>query len=244
MGPRWLSGIITSHTATGAEMVVGPVVFSGERSFFEKMQSLEFMALIAATGGSLFFGKALMCNGANLAYTRRAYEAVGGSMGGDKASGDDVLLMYAISKKFGGKVVFLKDENAIVRTMPQRRLSDFLSQRRRWASKGFSAMSRPAKVTAGIVYFFNFFLLAGFLGGAICYQHATVCHVLTRFCLILIGFKCLIDFLLLFLSASFFGKRRLLLFFLPEQLLYIVYVVLTGLLGSFGKFEWKGRKTN
>jgi cellulose synthase/poly-beta-1,6-N-acetylglucosamine synthase-like glycosyltransferase len=245
MQPGWLSAMVSCKLAAAAEMVVGPVAFMEEKSIFEKMQSLEFMALIASSGGSLFFGKAIMCNGANLAYTRKAYEKAGGFDGMDnKASGDDVLLMYRINALFPGKICFLKAAEAIVQTRAKKELAGFLQQRRRWASKGFGALSSESKFTAAIVYFFSCFIFFGPLIDWLCYRGGEFYLLLTGFCLILAGIKCFIDFLLLFLSASYFKKRRYLLLFLPEQILYVFYVVVTGIAGSFGRFEWKGRKTN
>ena len=44
-----------------------------------------------------------MCNGANLAYTKNAFNAVGGFKDiDDIASGDDMLLMYKIDQKYLG----------------------------------------------------------------------------------------------------------------------------------------------
>jgi hypothetical protein len=106
------------------------------------------------------------------------------------------------------------------------------------------AMNAETRSTALLVYFFSFFILSGPLIDWICFRNGNFYLLLTGFCLILTGIKCFIDFLLLFLTASFFRKERLLLLFLPEQILYMFYVVITGLFGSLGKYEWKGRKTN
>ncbi|MFL5766063.1 MAG: glycosyltransferase [Bacteroidia bacterium] len=245
MPAGWLTAMVACQQGEDAVMVSGPVVFRNERTLFEKMQSLEFMALISSGGGSLAYGKAILCNGANLAYKREAYHAVGGFESEDgRASGDDVLLMYRMNELFRGKVSFLKEEDAIVSTKAAASVSEFFSQRRRWASKGFSAYNAEAKYTALVVYFFNSLILAGPLVDWFCNRHGEIYLHLTGFCLILAGIKCFFDFLLLFLAASFFKKERLLLLFLPEQILYVFYVVVTGIVGSFGRYEWKGRKTN
>jgi len=42
-----------------------------------------------------------MCNGANLAYSKKAFEEAGGFTGIDNiASGDDMLLMHKIYKRY------------------------------------------------------------------------------------------------------------------------------------------------
>ena len=245
MGTNWLSSIAAFYKKTNAKMIVGPVSFFDEKTVFEKMQSLEFMALLACGGASLFYKKAIMCNGANLAYTKNAFMEVNGFDGADKkASGDDVLLMYKINKHFPGKVVFLKNEEAIVYTKPMDSIKKFVQQRKRWASKGYLALNAETKMVSLLVYLFSVYLVLIPVIGAICLLNTPFYQIFIVIFLILIGIKCIIDFLLLFLSASFFGKKGFLMFFVPEQIIYVIYVVFFGLIGSLGKYEWKGRKLN
>ena len=245
MGIHWLRSIAAFYKKTDAKMIVAPVSFYDEKTVFEKMQSLEFMALIACGGASLFFKKAIMCNGANLAYSKSAFLAVNGFENNQsKASGDDVLLMYKINKLFHGKVLFLKNSEAIVYTKPIDSVKKFVQQRKRWASKGFSALNAETRRVSLLVYLFNAYLVFIPLIGAVCLSNSPFYPLFIGICLILVGIKCIIDFLLLFLSASFFWKKGFLIYFIPEQIIYMVYVVFFGLLGSFGKYEWKGRVTN
>lgn len=245
MGKEWLASIVSFYKNTNAKMIVAPVTFHKENSLFEKMQSLEFMALMACGGASLFFNKAIMCNGANLAYEKSAYQKVDGFEDiRDKASGDDVLLMYKIKKSFPNEIHFLKNEKAIVYTKAKESLKEFTQQRKRWASKGFFALNAETQRVSLLIYLFSFYLVFIPLIGVVCLPNSPFYVPFMEICLILLGIKCFIDFLLLFLSASFFKKRGLLLLFLPEQIIYMIYVVLFGLLGSIGKYEWKGRKTN
>lgn len=245
MGVNWLSVLASFYKKKNAKMIVAPVAFYKENTWFEKFQSLEFMALIACGGASLFYNKAIMCNGANLAYPKSVYRAVGGFDGIDsKSSGDDVLLMYKINKMYPGTIHFLKNREAIVYTKPKETVKEFIQQRKRWASKGFYALNDETKRVSLLIYLFNAFILFVPIIGGICLGNSTFYLPFMEFCLILIGIKCFIDFLLLFLSASFFGKKKFLLFFFPEQIIYMIYVALLGLMGSIGKYEWKGRKTN
>ncbi len=80
-----------------------------------------------------------MCNGANLAYEKQAFEEVGGFTGIDMiASGDDMLLMYKIYHAYPGSVHYLKSPDAIVRTLPVDTVKGFMNQRIRWSSKADS----------------------------------------------------------------------------------------------------------
>ncbi|HXC05247.1 MAG TPA: glycosyl transferase family 2, partial [Bacteroidia bacterium] len=60
--------------------------------------------------------------------------------------------------------------------------------------------------------------------------------------LILAGGKLIIDFLFLFLAISFIQRRSLAWLYLPEQLIYSLYVVISGFLAFRKGFEWKGRR--
>jgi cellulose synthase/poly-beta-1,6-N-acetylglucosamine synthase-like glycosyltransferase len=243
MSSEWIESIVAFYEKAGASMIAGPVSFVNERSFLEKMQELELMAIMGSTAGSLYFDKAIMCNGANLAYKRSVFNQLEGFKGIDgNASGDDVLLMYKVGKTYKSAIQFLKDERAVVYTSPKNSLSDFIEQRKRWASKGFSAFNTETRYVSMIVYFFCFFMiLMGILSGLASIKSRVYLPFL-EICLILGGIKCIFDFLLLFLAATFFKKRHYLYLFLPGQFIYLFYVVVTGLIGSRGRFEWKGRK--
>lgn len=243
MGMDWLRIIVSYQKKKNAEMIVSPVCFNREKRLFEKMQTLEFMALMASGGGALYFNKAILCNGANLMYTRKAFDAVNGfEKINDYPSGDDVLLMYKINKKFPGKVKFLKNEDVIVYTPAKQTVHAFMQQRKRWASKKIAQLNNPTKILSLVVYLFNFLLfilpvLYVWIKPCSCVGIDFIGTWLLVFCI-----KCGIDFLLLFLAASFFNRKRWLPFFIPEQLIYVPYVVYTGFQGMFGSYVWKGRK--
>lgn len=243
MGNNWLSSIAAFYEEKRCKMIVGPVAFAPVETLFEKVQSLELMALMGSTAGSLFYHKATLCNGANLAYTREVFHELNGFSGIDeKASGDDVLLMYKLGKKYPESIAFLKDRDAIVTTPAKKRFSEFISQRKRWASKGLGALNGPSKAVALLVYGCSFsILLMGLISGFASLRSGIYLPFF-KIGLILFAIKCIIDILLLFLAAFFFRRLRDLFYFLPLQLIYIVYVVVVGMQGNRGKYEWKGRK--
>ena len=101
-----------------------------------------------------------MCNGANLAYTKKAFTEVGGFTGIDNiASGDDMLLMHKIYKLYPDKVMFLKSKDAIVQTAPVNSVKDFFNQRIRWASKADKYDDKRIFVVLLLVYVVNVLLL-------------------------------------------------------------------------------------
>ncbi|MGQ0829784.1 MAG: glycosyltransferase [Bacteroidota bacterium] len=242
MGENWLSTLVNFYQQSQAKMIVAPVSFYEERTIFEKMQSLEFMALIASAGGSIYFNKAIMCNGANLAYTKKVFKEVNGFDDIDKsASGDDVLLMYKIKQLYPEGICFLKNRETIVYTKAKPTLKEFIDQRKRWVSKDFSLLNIETKIVSLMVYFFNFMLLILPITAFFCLPNTPFRLAFFEICLIIIAFKAIIDFLLLFLAASFFKKENYLIYFLPEQFMYILYVAVVGLLGITKEYKWKDR---
>lgn len=193
----------------------------------------------------MYFNKAILCNGANLAYSKKIFEEVNGFEGiNETATGDDVLLMYKIKSKYPHGVKFVKNWSTIAFTYAKRTTKEFLNQRKRWASKKFSDLNPETKFVSLTVYFFSLFLLI--LPVIACLQPSLNFYSFSiiKIWLLLFAMKCAIDFLLLFLATAFFKEKKLLIYFLPEQILYLFYVVLVGFLGLSKKYEWKGRTIN
>jgi cellulose synthase/poly-beta-1,6-N-acetylglucosamine synthase-like glycosyltransferase len=236
MKKNWLSTIVSFYQEKKPEMIIAPVAFHNEISIFERMQSLEFAGLILTGAGSSYFNSPVLCNGANLAYSKRAFLEAGGFAGIlQNPSGDDVLLMFKFSKLFPGKIKFLKSREAVVYTNPVKSIKSFLNQRSRWASKSLKNASGAYIFTSFIVLFVNLLIVLTLIFGLFSAKYFKI------FGFLFAG-KCLFDFLLLFLSASFFNKKQFLWYFIPEQMLYSFYILIAGVSGLFNRYEWKGRR--
>jgi len=243
MEKDWLASIAAFYKETGSVMIVGPIAFIQPRSLFEKIQDVELMALAGSTAGSLYDHNATLCNGANLAYTRKVFNELDGFKDIDrKASGDDVLLMYKVAAKYPQQVRFLKCFDALVHTKAQSSLSGFISQRKRWASKGFGALNAATKRVSLLVFSFSFLLLFLLLFSGFAALKTGIGLPFLLVGLIIFAIKCIIDFLLLFLAASFTRRTSELFYFLPLQVIYIAYVAMIGMPWIARKQEWKGRK--
>lgn len=235
-GPQWLASIEKFYNKHRPKMIIAPVAYTKEAGWFGKMQSVEFAGLVATAGGAAGIGMAMVCNGANLVFEKEAFGMAGGYSGTeDVPSGDDVMLMTRISRMFPGGIKFLKDREAIAYTMPCASLRQFLNQRIRWASKNRKGYNNASLAAGIIVLAMNSVVPAALL-------LSVFFHEVLMFSLILLTVKCIIDFLFLFLAASFFEKRRFLFLFIPQQLLYMLYISTTGMLAIFSGYEWKGRR--
>lgn len=191
-----------------------------------------------------------MCNGANLAYTKKAFEQVNGFKGIDNiASGDDMLLMHKIYLQNPQKVFFIKSQELIVQTAPMHTVKDFFNQRIRWASKADSYDDKRIFAVLLMVYFFNLLLvvlpLVSLFNNTVVSFHLypfSITASLIEYWLFLIISKTIIELLFLFSVARFFKQTSLLWLFPIMQPFHIVYTVIAGWLGKFGSYQWKGRK--
>lgn len=235
---EWLTTIAAFRQEKGSVFIAAPVVLDCNSTIIEIFQSLDFMILQGITGASVYKKIHSMCNGANLTYERKVFNEVNGFTSVDHiASGDDMLLMHKIWKLYPHKVHYLKSNDAIVSTRPMKTWKAFFNQRIRWASKAKKYDDKRIIVVLLLVYLFNLCFL-GLMVAAIWHPY---------YWIFIIGLwiaKTIVE-LPLFISLShFFNKPWAIKFFFFFQPLHIIYTIVSGLFGQFGKYEWKGRRVS
>lgn len=136
VGPGWLAQYEAHYQQTGSKMVLGPVVFNAGGSLFERLQKVEFSALIGLGASSLRLKMPTTCNGANLSYEKSLFEELDGYADNVKVpSGDDEFLLQKAYDRYPDKISFLKAAEAISYTSPKRTMKEFVNQRIRWSAK-------------------------------------------------------------------------------------------------------------
>lgn len=232
---NWLRNIAAMYQDKKPAMIVGPVDFSSEGSVLQVFQSLDFMSMQGITAAAHRLKLGNMSNGANLAFTRAAFNAVGGYRDiSHMASGDDYLLMVKMKKMYPSGINYLKSREAIISTTPQKSWGAFLQQRIRWSSKSGKYGDIKLTLILLLVYLYNLALLSFAIAG-IKYH-----HLLPVVAVVLLS-KTLAELVYLYPVATFFGKRQQLSVFPLLQPLHIIYVVIAGFLGFAGKYSWKDR---
>ena len=231
----WLLTLDNYIQSKNPEMVIGAVKYKTKNNWFHHFQQLDLMSLQGTTMGSFGIGKPFMCNGANFAYTKKFFNAIGGFGGiNDKASGDDVLLLQKAVQSNIGKVHYLKNNDFIVKTKPENDLFKLFMQRVRWAGKTTGYSSSYGKTLAVVVLFMNFSLVVG-------------CWLLVvgrlDWSIFLLAFfvKYIVDYILLYQSNSYLRKGK---FMVPitSSIIYPLFSSLVGVYSLFGSFSWKGRR--
>jgi cellulose synthase/poly-beta-1,6-N-acetylglucosamine synthase-like glycosyltransferase len=241
--PDWLKTIASYYEDYDSVFIAAPVIYEGIsfadsafKKFFKIFQLLDFMALQGITAASVYKKIHNMCNGANLAYEKKAFYKVGGFEGIDNiASGDDMLLMHKIQSMYPDKIGYLKSANVIVQTQPSETIKEFINQRIRWASKADKYPDFKITTVLFLVYFLNAWI---FFIGVYSFFRLKFFYLL----LLLFTVKISAELFFLFPVTKFFGKQKLLWWFIPSQPFHIVYTLIAGWMGKFGSYTWKERK--
>ena len=223
----WIESIVGFYQEEKCKMILAPVLLSPAENLFEKMQVLEHLSLIGSTAGSASIGFPVMCNGANMAYERKAALEVEKFRNDfDIPSGDDMFLLEQFVKCYGhNNVKFLLSKSAVVKTKTCKTIKDFFRQRRRWVSKTKSYTSWKVIVTALIVLFFNLSIISLLVS-------AFFVPALWSIYILLTLLKFFIDFPLLKNITNFMNQGSLLKWVLPLEIIYPFYAVFTALSGT------------
>lgn len=232
----WLKTIASFKEEKQSVFIAAPVVIDSNSSFLEIFQGMDFMVLQGITGAAVYKKKLSMCNGANLSYEKKTFHQVNGFTGVDHiASGDDMLLMHKIWKQVPDKVHYLKSRAAIVSTKPMKTWKTFFNQRIRWASKAKSYDDKRIFAVLLLVYLFNLSFLVLAVAGFFCHYYWIYLGGLWLA-------KTIIELPFIISVASFFSRQSFIKYFFFFQPVHILYTIVSGLFGQFGKYEWKGRK--
>lgn len=201
------------------------------------MQGLEYLSLIAAGAGFAGNGHPIICSAANMGFERTRYiEFIKENKSALPVSGDDVLFMLWLKKKYPGQTGFIKSVDSIVKTRPAAGIKEFIKQRIRWISKSRYYKDPAIILSALTVYFVALTLLLLFAG-------SFLTGIFMKGFLILFLCKFIADLALLYIITAYYRSRYLLIIFIPLETLYFIYISIIGLAGNLLSFDWKGRRS-
>jgi cellulose synthase/poly-beta-1,6-N-acetylglucosamine synthase-like glycosyltransferase len=234
IGPEWLKSLSYYAEISNSGLIILPLIIHEEKSIFSSLQSLEFFSIVFITASSASCDRALLCNGANLAFRKSLYDQFHKTRTDEEiSSGDDIFLLEYAQKN--DQVSWVHDKSLLAATNPEEKFLSFLSQRVRWASKSHKVEDKFLYLTALLIFSVNLAMVAALLmlpagsGGAVILVSALL-------------LKTVADYVVLESVARWLCKTRLMRFFPWLVLIYPVYAILIPLIGLFWKPQWKGRR--
>ena len=228
----WLETIYNYYSEHRAKLIVSPVIMNGV-GFFGKLQALEFLSLTASTAGAAGLHKAIMCNGANLAFSKSVFNEFEDALNMNEISGDDVFLLHSVKKKYPKDIHYLKSNDAKVTTDSEQSLKYFFRQRIRWTSKSRSYRDFDTITISLIIFVTNLLLVISSI--ILIFIPEKIILISSLF----IG-KMIIDSVLLINVANYFKQTKLLFFIPILSVIYPFYIVITAFSGLLTKhINWK-----
>lgn len=227
----WLVVFSNNFIASNSTVIIGPVVLSPTSNLFEQFQALEHSSLTASTLGGCKMGMPFMASSANLAFNTKQLEFDINMLNPLIPSGDDVFLLHAAIEKRMTIACHLKIDG-VVETKPASSIKAFINQRARWASKVKNYKNLFAIVAALNVLFFNLGLIV--IASFVFFLEVNHWLLITPFTI-----KVTLDFLLLNSYLAVIGKQKLLLVYIPLQVIYPFYITFAFLLSLIKPIKWK-----
>jgi biofilm PGA synthesis N-glycosyltransferase PgaC len=216
-GPDWLKAICSFQQSEPSDLIICPVQLTDSKSLFAELQAVEFKTLIASGAGAAGAGMPILCNGANLAFTKEAWIQSRLELVDEYMSGDDIFLLQSIKKR-GGVIRFLKSESALVFTEPAKTLAAFFKQRKRWASKSPAYTDIQLIFTACTVFSISLWLII-LVFSSLIYSSFLPIFFLT------FGMKFFADIVFLYFIRDFFKIKHLWFDSFILSLIYPFYIV-------------------
>jgi cellulose synthase/poly-beta-1,6-N-acetylglucosamine synthase-like glycosyltransferase len=236
LGEDFISGHISYLQGSPSDFVAGMVTTDIQKAdLISTLELLDLLSLVGSGAGSFHYGKPMLCNGANLLYSKSLFLETRPFDPSDRIrSGDDMFLMIG-ARKLKKRLSFNASTAILVRTRPTRTLGALIRQRIRWGSKALHYGMSDIQLLALLVAVTNLSILISPLWLVL---SPYMWPWITGAWLV----KGTADLSMLFAVTAHTGQRRVLRWFIPVYLVYypLQFVILSGSLWM--KTSWKGRR--
>lgn len=234
--PDWLTNMMNCFDENTG-FVSGPVEFYDGKNKWENIQKLEFAGLVLAGAGLIGKNRPIICNAANIAYRKKAFEVVNGFNDNmSLSSGDDEFLMQKIWKETNYKVKFCMNREAVVKTDTNKTVGQFYNQRKRWASKGLFYTDKLLVFKLILIFFFY----AGLFAMPFLAAFVSIKYLLIFVVSILVKYS--LEYKIVSTGSRLLFSNDMLKNFYLAEILQVPYIIIAGISGLFGNFTWKERK--
>ncbi|OQY40248.1 MAG: hypothetical protein B6226_00260 [Candidatus Cloacimonetes bacterium 4572_65] len=220
------TSMVAGYSATELEWKEAP--------FVQKFEHIDVLCLFIGLSGGFAIGKQFTCIGQNLAYTREAYDKVGGfSKIKHIISGDDCNFMQLVRLE-GMKIKFNFDKKSFVKTKPIENWKKLFNQHSRW----FSNLKLMLKLNTQ--FFVILTLLFVFYIGIV----ASI-FIDMRWFLLFFSLKSIGELQMFFFAYPKLNANRRLIWFFPVwMVIQTIFNILTIFFGQLNMFMWHGKKQN
>lgn len=228
----YLSSMLAFQKKGNYDLVIGPVTLFREEGLLSLIQQIENNILQILSAGTAALNRAFLCSGANMLFTRTAYESVNGFRSHiHLESGDDVFFLEDLKKTGKARIAYLKSKEAQVQTYPELSWAALFRQKTRWASKFRYNPNLFNSLLASLVFAVNFLWVLLFL-------HPFFFFQLNFFFVLFILLKSGADIFLLFLSRSFMPIKLSVPDLFLCALVYPFYALVIGFRALLFKPNW------
>lgn len=235
-GPHWLAALSRSFNKKEADLITGPVKVSPCNDAVSAFEAMDAAIMMKVTASGIRQKQYFLANGANMAFTRKCFETLGGYQSHMQyASGDDVFF-YAEAARQGMVIDYAAEKDAIVTTRPQANFKSLLVQRKRWATKSKAYAGRAIWMIQATVAITHAALLL-MLFVALFLPKAGMGAI------IILSTKWVVDFIALWKATGWQNNRHAMKYFLPGQIIYLYIILFSAWHALFpGAYNWKERE--
>ncbi len=225
--PTWVAA--TAQRYRPSVGIVGGLTIQRARTWFEGMQSLDWVYLLGLAATTISLRIPLSTIGNNFSFRKSAYDEVGGYRTIPFSVTEDFMLFQAIVRTGRWDYLCPIDPEALVTSQPCATWRELIRQKQRWGKGGLDM--RLSGLMVGVIGFgLNVFLLLALLSGSLPWFVGGL------------AIKVGGDYVFLHSVLSRQERTDLLKFFAPFELYFIAYVLALPFIVFFGgPVVWKGR---
>lgn len=231
----WVKSMVQPFSNSAIGFVSGPAPLTNNTTLIDSLYELDSLAQDAFSAGGFSRGIVFSCAGRNIGFLKQAFDDVNGYENVSHfISGDDDLLLHKITGHPSYKAHFILSEKAVVDSPPPSSLEQFVHQRLRFASKGFSyyniKTSTALKLALPFLYVANMVVLLSLFS----FIETTHFYWIWPWFI-----KSIADGVITYTFYHVIGRKWSLRTMILLSLVHPLYIVIFGIIGPFSTFEWK-----
>ena len=233
---NWVTTAVQYFSKPSVGFISGPAPLTiDNNTLLNSLFKLDSLSQDAFSAGGFSRGLVFSCTGRNMGFLKQAFEDVGGySNISNFISGDDDLLLQKIANHPIYKAKFMFSKNAMVESPPPDSIMQFINQRLRFSSKGFSYYSIQAssalKIVLPFLYITNLVILLSLSKFIETNQFLWIFPWLI---------KLLTDIVFTYMFYHIIEQKWSLLTTILLSVLHPIYIVFFGIAGPLSSFDWK-----